>query len=44
LRAAGNLVEIVPEKPVRWVKGENGTSVLTLTLERQAVALIRLHP
>lgn len=43
LRAAGSLARVVDEKAVRWVKGKTGTAVLNLTLERQAVVLIRLH-
>jgi xylan 1,4-beta-xylosidase len=42
LRLAGSLQ--AGEKPVRWASGTKGTTTLTLTLERQAVALIRLYP
>jgi xylan 1,4-beta-xylosidase len=44
LRTAGALEEVVTDKRVRWVKGENGKTALSLALERQGVALIRLRP
>jgi xylan 1,4-beta-xylosidase len=44
LRQAGSLQQVTAEKRVDWVKGEKGATALTLTLERQAVALIRLYP
>jgi xylan 1,4-beta-xylosidase len=44
LRLAGSLQVLAADKRIRWIKGEKGTTALTLTLERQAVALIRLHP
>jgi hypothetical protein len=35
---------VASARPVRWVSGTKGTTVLTVTLERQAVTLIRLYP
>ncbi|UWZ86187.1 GH39 family glycosyl hydrolase [Occallatibacter riparius] len=44
LRSAGALQEVTSDKPVLWGKGEKGRTSLTLQLERQGVALIRLRP
>ena len=44
LRSAGMLQEIVSDKPIHSVSGENGRTSMTLQLERQGVALIRLRP
>jgi xylan 1,4-beta-xylosidase len=47
LRLAGALQEVIADKRVRWVKGEKDKTTLTITLERQAVALVHLsspHP
>ncbi|HEY2858025.1 MAG TPA: beta-xylosidase [Terracidiphilus sp.] len=43
LRAAGSLAELAHEKRVQAMKGDKGTSVLNLTLERQGVTLIRFY-
>lgn len=44
LRTAGALQPLGPDKPVTRAAGRKGTAVVTLTLERQGVALIRLRP
>jgi xylan 1,4-beta-xylosidase len=44
LREAGTLEAIAPRTPVQWARGQKGTTVLALTLERQGVALIQLRP
>jgi xylan 1,4-beta-xylosidase len=43
LRLNGSLQQI-SDRPIDWINRDKGTAVLTLSLERQAVALIRLHP
>jgi xylan 1,4-beta-xylosidase len=43
LRIEGSLAEVERGKRVLWAKGKKGATVLNLTLERQGVALIRLH-
>ena len=44
LQAAAQLEEIVRDQPVPRATGNSNTTVLSLTLTRQAVALIRLSP
>jgi xylan 1,4-beta-xylosidase len=43
LRVAGALWDVAGERRVRWVKGEKGKTALSLTLERQGVALIKIR-
>jgi xylan 1,4-beta-xylosidase len=44
LEKAAQLEEIIRDQPLPSTRASDGSSLLTLTLERQAVALIRLHP
>jgi xylan 1,4-beta-xylosidase len=44
LRAAAALQMTVHNQPLHWTHGEKRTTTIALSLERQAVALIRLHP
>ena len=44
LRTAGALQEISRNLPLQYVQGKKNAANLTIALERQGVALIRLHP
>jgi xylan 1,4-beta-xylosidase len=43
-RLNGSLQQIKSDQPIHWISRTKGTAALAVSLERQAVALIRLHP